>query len=109
MTANDDRYQRWARLIKWASDMLEGLEQEKARAFAGPSMALNWYNFRTGKFEYSMGLPSNLSDMFPQTPAAKRLYEMHLALGKSPVEALKKTLEACAGKGSSRPGEEEGK
>jgi hypothetical protein len=109
MTANDDRYERWARLIKWASGMLERSEQERTRAFAEPSMALNWYNFRTGKFEYSMGLPSNLSDMFPQTPVAKGLYEMHLAMGNSPVEALKKTLEACARKGPSSPEEDEGK
>ena len=52
-----------------------------------------WYNYRTGQYEERVG--NDFSDYIPQIPAAQGLYKVHLAQGKSPLDAAKETLLAC--------------
>lgn len=61
-------------------------------------IALEWYNFRTGKYESHTGVPDRPSDYISQSPAAQRLYNLYVDSGtKTPEDAMLEVLKICAG------------
>ena len=60
-------------------------------------MASAYYNHRTGSYDYLTETPADWSDYIPQVPAAQGLYQLHLQMGKTPVEAAIEVLRAVLG------------
>ncbi len=53
-----------------------------------------WYNYKTKQYEY-IETPTDFADYIPDIPAAHGLYSVYLKMGDVPLEAARKTLEAC--------------
>jgi hypothetical protein len=56
----------------------------------------SWYNYVTEQYEF-IPTPSDFRVFIPQSVAAQGLYNCHLTLGKSPIQAAIEVLSICAG------------
>lgn len=55
-----------------------------------------WFNFKTNEYEF-ISCPTDFSDYIPQESAAQALYRLHQKMGREPLEAAVKMLEAACG------------
>jgi len=72
-------------------------------ALAGVALAdapsIAWHNYKSGQTEYVHGMPSEekMREFIPQIAPAQGLYDVYIALGKTPAEAAILVLEAVIG------------
>lgn len=61
------------------------------------NMPMSYYNFKTKKYDYFITPPQDWRDYIPQNESVQNLYQIYLAMGKSPTIAAGHVLAASVG------------
>lgn len=68
-----------------------------------------WRNFKTDEWEYLTEAPVDRAKEFiPQIPAALNLYDIHIELGETPLEAMRLVLEVITNAGRPKSSDGDG-